>query len=250
MNKFNLVMEAEYVTLIKDLFRTVTFLSVFHTHKRKNMESLEEDREGERLHNSVDHGAECGLQSTLKKYACELTLDPNTAHRKLILFEGNRKVRRAEEEQLYFDHPERFEKWSQVLCREGLTGRCYWEVEWTGQEIRIGVTYKGICRRGLGYECGIGHNDMSWSLSCYDDYFNARHNKENITVPAPSSRSHRVGVFLDWPAGTLSFYSVSSDTLTHLHTFHNKFTEPLYPGFRMWYRGSSVSLCKTTAGEG
>uniref|UniRef100_A0A8L0DW45 B30.2/SPRY domain-containing protein n=1 Tax=Oncorhynchus mykiss TaxID=8022 RepID=A0A8L0DW45_ONCMY len=150
---------------------------------------------------------------------------------KLILFEGNRKVRRAEEEQLYSDHPERFEKWSQVLCREGLSGRCYWEVEWTGQEIRIGVTYKGICRRGLGYECGIGHNDMSWSLSYH---YIARHSNKTITIPVPSVYSYRVGVYLDWPAGTLSFYSVCSGTLTHLYTFHATFTEALYPGFRVW----------------
>lgn len=182
--------------------------------------------------------------------ACELTLDPNTAHNDMTLSEKNRKVTRLEDEQSYPYHPERFLFWKQVLCRERLTGRCYWEVEWRGLEAHIGVAYHGLDRQGRGDECGLGYNDKSWALSCYKNYFTTRHDKTPTTIPIPPSSTNRVGVYLDWSAGTLSFYSVSSDTLTHLHTFHNKFTEPLYPGFRMWYRGSSVSLCKTTAGEG
>ena len=64
--------------------------------------------------------------------ACELTLDPNTAYRNLSLSEENRKLTRRTEDQPYPDHPERFEGWPQVLCREGLSGRCYWEAEWSG----------------------------------------------------------------------------------------------------------------------
>ncbi|XP_042169736.1 ribonuclease inhibitor-like, partial [Oncorhynchus tshawytscha] len=88
---------------------------------------------------SVDHNSECWLKSALKKYACQLTLDPNTAFKNLSLSEENRKVTRVDEEQTYPDHTERFENWDQVLCREGLTGRCYWEVEWMGHEVHIGV---------------------------------------------------------------------------------------------------------------
>ncbi|XP_067110021.1 stonustoxin subunit beta-like [Osmerus mordax] len=174
--------------------------------------------------------------------ACELTLDPNTANRELSLSEENRKVTRRREKQPYPDHPERFENWSQVLCREGLSGRCYWEVEWSGEWVLIAVTYKGISRRGEGADCVLGNNNKSWSLRCDDNSYSARHNNKITDIPAPPSSSHRVGVYLDWPAGTLSFYTVSSDTLTHLHTFHSTFTEPLYPGFRVY--NSSVSLCQ------
>ncbi|XP_064871521.1 stonustoxin subunit beta-like, partial [Oncorhynchus nerka] len=173
---------------------------------------------------------------------CDLTLDPNTVNRLLSLSEGNRKVTCRREKQPYPDHPERFEVWQQVLCREGLTGRCYWEVEWSGSGADIGVTYKGISRRGRGYDCVIGCNDMSWSLDCSDNSYTSRHNN-NSTIDVPSSSSHRVGVYLDWPAGTLSFYIVSSDTLTHLYTFHTTFTEPLYPGFYVRY-DTSASLCQ------
>ncbi|XP_064870725.1 NLR family CARD domain-containing protein 3-like isoform X3 [Oncorhynchus nerka] len=191
---------------------------------------------------NVEHGGEYTMKPGLRKYACDLTLDPNTAHRLLSLSEENRKVTRRRQKQPYPDHPERFEDRGQVLCRERLTGRCYWEIEWSGSGAVIGVTYKGISRRG-GNDCGLGWNDKSWSLRCSDNSYYAWHNNAHITLDVPPSSSHRVGVYLDWPAGTLSFYSVSSDTLTHLYTFNTTFTEPLYPGFRV-YDTSSVSLCQ------
>ncbi|XP_010869276.2 NLR family CARD domain-containing protein 3-like isoform X1 [Esox lucius] len=191
----------------------------------------------------VDHNEECYLKSALKKYACELTLDPNTAHNDMTLSEENRKVTRLEDEQSYPYHPERFLFWKQVLSRENLTGRCYWEMEWIGLEAHIGLTYHGLDRHGRGDESGLGYNDKSWALSCYKNYFTTRHDKTPTTIPIPPSSTNRVGVYLDWPAGTLSFYTVSSDTLTHLHTFHTKFTEPLYLGIRLWCHESAVSLC-------
>nr|XP_046194847.1 NLR family CARD domain-containing protein 3-like isoform X3 [Oncorhynchus gorbuscha] len=192
---------------------------------------------------SVEHGGENRMKPGLRKYACDLTLDPNTVNRHLSLSEENRKVTCTREEQSYPDHPERFEDDEQVLCREGLTGRCYWEVERSGRWADIGVTYKGISRRGRVNDCGIGQNDKSWSLFCSDNSYTARHNNNLTTKYVPSSRSHRVGVYLDWPAGTLSFYRVSSDTLTHRYTFHTTFTEPVYPGFSVC-DDSSVSLCQ------
>ncbi|XP_071028805.1 NLR family CARD domain-containing protein 3-like [Oncorhynchus clarkii lewisi] len=192
---------------------------------------------------NVEHGGENRMKPGLRKYACDLTLDPNTVNRHLSLSEENRKVTCTREEQPYPDHPERFEDDEQVLCREGLTGRCYWEVERSGRWADIGVTYKGISRRGRVNDCGIGQNDKSWSLFCSDNNYTARHNNNLTTKYVPSSRSHRVGVYLDWPAGTLSFYRVSSDTLTHRYTFHTTFTEPLYPGFSVC-DDSSVSLCQ------
>uniref|UniRef100_A0AAY5K7U3 B30.2/SPRY domain-containing protein n=1 Tax=Esox lucius TaxID=8010 RepID=A0AAY5K7U3_ESOLU len=174
---------------------------------------------------------------------CDLTLDPNTVNRHLSLSEENRKLTWRREEQPYLDHPERFEVYPQVLCREGLSGRWYWELEWSGRRAEIGVTYKGINRRGRGGDCCLGYNDKSWCLFCNGNSYSVRHNKKTTVIPVTSSDPHRVGVYLDWPAGTLSFYKVSSDTLTHLYTFNTTFTEPLYPGFWV-YSDSSVSLCQ------
>ncbi|XP_078144662.1 uncharacterized protein LOC139915926 [Centroberyx gerrardi] len=191
---------------------------------------------------SVDHGGVKWLKPGLRKYACELTLDPNTAHRNLFLSEDNRKVTLVREEQPYPDHPERFDFWKQLLCRNSLTSRCYWEVERKGN-VYIGVTYRGIRRRGEGVDCWIGGNEKSWSLFCSDDSYSACHNNRRTDIHIPSS-SDRVAVYLDWSAGSLSFYRVSSDSLIHIHTFHSTFTEPLYPVFGFGSFGSSLSLVR------
>ncbi|XP_056441230.1 stonustoxin subunit beta-like [Gadus chalcogrammus] len=182
--------------------------------------------------------------------ACDLTLDPNTAHRRLSLSEDNRKVTWVEEFQSYPDHPDRFDSQPQVLGRETLTGRCYWEVEWEGR-VYIGVTYRGITRRGPGGDSLLGVNNKSWSLYCLNDRYSAWYNGTHTALPLPPAGSTRVGVYLDRPAGSLSFYRVSpggggsSDTLTHLHTFCSSFTqEDLLPGVEVWWGGSSASLCR------
>ncbi|XP_073695080.1 NACHT, LRR and PYD domains-containing protein 3-like [Garra rufa] len=186
---------------------------------------------------NVDHGGKLRITAGLHKYTCFLTLDPNTADTHLILCEGNRKVIRVDEEQPYPDHPERFDACRQVLCRESLSGRRYWEAEWRGHSV-ISVTYKGIRRNGQSHECRFGQNKNSWSLTCSEDGFYALHNNKKIHIPLRSSK--KVGVYLDWLAGSLSFYSVSdTHTLTHLHTFTSTFTEPLYAGFGVY----AFSVC-------
>ncbi|KAK2812278.1 hypothetical protein Q5P01_000054, partial [Channa striata] len=173
--------------------------------------------------------------------ACELELDPNTVNRNLQLSDNNRKVTCVKEDQSYPDHPDRFENWSQLLCRNGLTGRCYWEVEWSGR-VSLSVSYRGIRRKGKSIKCWFGMNNRSWSLRCSDGgCHSVWHNNRQTPISSSSSVSHRVSVYVDCPAGSLSFYSVSSDKLIHLHTFNTTFTEPLYPGF--WIRSGSVSLC-------
>ncbi|XP_030265047.1 NLR family CARD domain-containing protein 3-like, partial [Sparus aurata] len=190
------------------------------------------------------------LTPGLRKYCCELAIDTNTVNRNLKLSDSNRKVTRVEEDQSYPDHPERFDPYPQLLCRTGLTGRCYWEVECRG-EVHVSVSYRGIKRTANREECEFGGNYQSWSLECYDgDCYAVWHNNSGTSISSSSSSSSsssgRVAVYVDCPAGTLSFYRVSSDSLIHLHTFNTTFTEPLYPGFgfEFWFRsGCSVSLC-------
>uniref|UniRef100_A0A3Q3T042 NACHT domain-containing protein n=1 Tax=Mastacembelus armatus TaxID=205130 RepID=A0A3Q3T042_9TELE len=188
----------------------------------------------------LDPGGVQWLRPGLKKYSCELTIDTNTVNRKLQLSDNNRKLTHVEEDQPYPDHPDRFEPWPQLLCSNGLTGRCYWEVDWEGN-VHISMSYRGIKRKGGSDDCEFGYNAQSWCLRCSDGGYSVLHNNQ-LTAVSPSSSSGRVAVYLDWPAGTLSFYTVSSDTLIHIYTFNTTFTEPLYPGFKAW-PGSSVSLC-------
>ncbi|XP_046729635.1 tripartite motif-containing protein 16-like [Silurus meridionalis] len=177
------------------------------------------------------------------KYFCYLTLDPNTAHRNLILSEKNRAVIDSERKQQNSDHPERFHSWPQVLCEESVCGRCYWEVEWSGVGVNISVSYKDIRRKGRGDECRFGRNNQSWSLRCSSSSLCFFHNniETDLRVPSPS----RIGVYVDHSAGTLSFYSVS-DTMKLLHKVQTTFTQPLYAGFGLPYFSfdkSTVRLC-------
>ncbi|XP_026064552.1 NLR family CARD domain-containing protein 3-like isoform X3 [Carassius auratus] len=192
---------------------------------------------------NVDHGGEIMIPSGRHKYACDLTLDPNTANTRLVLSEENRKVTCVSEDQSCPDHPDRFDYWEQVLCSESLTGRCYWETEWSGGDVNISVCYKEIQRKGGSDDCLFGRNDISWRLFCSDQGFTARHNNNSTRISVSPDSCKRVAVFLDESSGSLSFYSVSdTHTLTHLHTFTHTFTQPLHAGFYL-DTNSSVSLC-------
>uniref|UniRef100_A0AAY4DY37 Tripartite motif-containing protein 16-like n=1 Tax=Denticeps clupeoides TaxID=299321 RepID=A0AAY4DY37_9TELE len=168
--------------------------------------------------------------------SCPFTLDLNTANKYLRLTEENRRVTRSDVVQSYPDHPDRFDKFYQVLCREGVSGRCYWEVEWSGR-VQVSVSYKGVSRKGAGDNCGFGCNDQSWSLVCSTSGFSFGHNNKQTELTPVTSR---IGVYVDHRAGTLSFYSVSH-TMTLLYRVQTTFTQPLYPGF--WVgRTSTVKL--------
>ncbi|KAM6892599.1 NLR family CARD domain-containing protein 3-like [Xenentodon cancila] len=210
---------------------------------------------------SLNHCGAERLRRGLKKYACELRLDPNTAHRKLKLSDDNTTATRVKEEQLYPEHPDRFDYYCHVLCQEGLRGRCYWEVDWEGL-VHIAVTYKQIQRKGESIKCKFGGKDQrSWSLTCSDDHYSVWNGgKETILSSSPNSSpsspssspssssssspvSHRVGVYVDYLAGDLSFYSVSSDRSVHLFTINTTFSEPVYPAFGFRKVDSWVRLC-------
>ncbi|XP_034155818.2 tripartite motif-containing protein 16-like [Pangasianodon hypophthalmus] len=172
------------------------------------------------------------------KYFCYLTLDPNTTHHYLHLSEKNRVVT-YNVRQSYSDHPERFDSYIQVLCKESVCGRCYWEVEWSGVGgVYISVSYKEIKRKGAGRKCGLGRNSQSWTLCCSSSSLSFYHNDIKTELGVPSSS--RIGVYVDHSAGSLSFYSVS-DTMRLIHRVHTTFTQPLYAGFKV-YRGT-VWLC-------
>ncbi|XP_061565370.1 stonustoxin subunit alpha-like [Cololabis saira] len=191
----------------------------------------------------VEPAGQRWLTPGLRKYSCQLTIDTNTVNNNIKLSDNNRKIMCMEQDQSYPDHPDRFDSWYQLLCREVLTGRCYWEVQRRGG-VSVSVSYRRISRKGNSDNCVFGRNHHSWRLDCYDGgRYRVRHNNR-ATSSSSSSVSDRVAVYVDVPAGTLSFYSVSSDRLIHMHTFNTTFTEPLYAAFGFWPgSGSSVSLC-------
>eukprot|EP00063_Salmo_salar_P064335 XP_014039170.1 PREDICTED: NACHT, LRR and PYD domains-containing protein 3-like [Salmo salar] len=183
---------------------------------------------------NLEHRGENRNKPGLQKYAYELTLDPSTANGFLVLSEGDKKVTRQRKDQQYPITQNRFDKCNQVLCKEGLDKRHYLEVECL-HNVQIGMAYKGIERKGTGESVTLGCNANSWTLYTSKYQGHAQHKEILHRLQLPKIKAHvpyRVGVFLDWPAGTLSFYMVNQlGTLTHLYTFHTTFTEPLYLGF-------------------
>ncbi|XP_061588960.1 tripartite motif-containing protein 16-like [Cololabis saira] len=175
------------------------------------------------------------------KYSCEISLDPNTVHTLLLLSEENRKVTFMEKHQRYSSHPDRFTECWQVLSRESLTGRHYWEVEKKAGEVYVAVSYKNIIRSGWE-ESAFGFNDKSWSLYCSSDRYVFFYNSIRTSLSGPLSS--RIGVYLDHRAGVLSFYSVSG-TMTLLHRVQTSFTQPLHAGVYLGYtNGDSAEFCK------
>ncbi|XP_047241041.1 protein NLRC3-like [Girardinichthys multiradiatus] len=186
---------------------------------------------------NFEHHGEHRLKPGFKKYACSLTLDSNTAHKKLLLSDGNTKVAWVENEQPYPDHTERFDRCLQVLCEQGLQERCYFEVELV-EPCTVGLTYKSIVRKGDTADCKLGMNERSWCKICSEKGCYMQHNKNKDFVS--SLRCSRVGVYLDWEAGSISFYKVSHGNLSHLHTYKGMvFSEALYPAVELFPHSSA-----------
>ncbi|XP_062412281.1 tripartite motif-containing protein 16-like protein [Sardina pilchardus] len=174
------------------------------------------------------------------KYFCHFTLDPNTANYSLLLSKQNSEVEHTSLTRSYPDHPDRFDYVYQVLCKEAISGQCYWEAQWSGQNGAIvAVSYKGINRKSSGYVSLFGYNEQSWRLRCTPLICSFKHNNREIQFP-PIPSSSRVGVYVDHTAGTLSFYRVS-DPMILIHSVKTSFTEPLYVGFGV-HAGSFVNI--------
>ncbi|XP_058480586.1 tripartite motif-containing protein 16-like [Solea solea] len=176
------------------------------------------------------------------RYSEEIKLDPNTVHTQLLLYEGNRKVTFMDKDQSYPRHTDRFTGYyRQVLSEESLTGRCYWEVKWTGRGVYVAVTYKNISRSG-SHESLFGFNDKSWALHCDQNKCQFVHN--SVSTDVSDVKVSRVGVYLDPRAGLLSFYRVS-DTMTLLHRVQTTFYQTLYAGVCLYSSsGATAEFCK------
>nr|XP_055038053.1 tripartite motif-containing protein 16-like [Misgurnus anguillicaudatus] len=182
--------------------------------------------------------AELKSREDFLQYFKQFTLDSNTVNKLIQLSDGNRTATNTNTDHQYPDHPDRFDRWRQVLCRESLCERCYWEVEWSGK-VDISVSYKSISRKGEGLKCKFGFNDQSWTFYCDGSSCSFIHNNKHTKLPVVS-RSCRIGVYVEHSKGSLSFYSVS-DTMNLIHRVNTTFTQPLYPGFYI-YNGSTVKM--------
>ncbi|PKU28116.1 tripartite motif-containing protein 65 [Limosa lapponica baueri] len=171
-----------------------------------------------------------------------LTFDPKTANKHLKLSKGNRKAKHSPG--AICGQPEqgpRFKPW-QVLCTQGYGhGHHYWEVEVSSHSVVLGVTYRSLpWEQQQGQKFNIGLNGGSWGLQVLEDCYLAWHKGQREKIRERFYKN--LGVSLDYSKGLLSFYGLG-ETTQLIHSFHNVFTEPLYPVFWLC-EGRTVMLCQ------
>lgn len=180
-------------------------------------------------------------RNDLLKYGSVLTLDPKTAHKRILLTDNFTRAVVSDEHMDYPDCPERFAVCSQVLATKGFSaGRHYWEVKMTSNNfIGIGLAYDTIDRKGPNSR--LGRNNQSWCVEWFNVKLSAWHNSSESVLT--NSNPKRVGVLLDCEGGAATFYNVA-DRAYPFHTFVFPFAKAVYPAFWIFSSGSSVTLCK------
>lgn len=184
-------------------------------------------------------------RNEILQYSHQLSMDSNTVNGIIQLSAGNRVATNNGTVQRYPDHPERFDCWPQVLCKESVCGRAYWEVEWSGSAgVGLSLSYNTIGRKGRGDDSKFGCSDQSINLYCSPTKYALwdKNKKTKISVNTSKIKSSRLGVYVDYSAGIVSFFSIS-DKMRLIYIFPTTFTQPVYPGFRVYF-GSAVKLCE------
>ncbi|XP_062904059.1 zinc-binding protein A33-like [Mobula hypostoma] len=172
-----------------------------------------------------------------------VTLDVETAHPALEVSEDRKSVRRTETRRNLLGTATRFTNWVSVLGSEGfISGRRYWEVEVTANRWwDLGVAAEPVERKGrvtqspeTGFWIIRRVDHVMWVFTSPESHL--------LDCPIPG----RVGVYLSYESGTVSFYN--AETKSHLHTFTgNKFMGKLYPFFGIGYEYQWLRICSGSA---
>ncbi|KAM8923820.1 E3 ubiquitin/ISG15 ligase TRIM25-like [Pelodytes ibericus] len=172
--------------------------------------------------------------------ASDMLLDENTAGNYVTVSSDLKTVSWSGIKQSRPGRPERFPDYQVLNIRSFSSGRHYWEVEGSKSGgWMVGMAYPSIDRRG--WMSLIGNNKKPWCLEkSHNNKYVVRHDSKEIQLsPAPSCR--RLGIYLDYEAGRLSFYALC-DPIRLLHTFTASFTEPLHAVFGVYDTGSFLSI--------
>ncbi|XP_061829463.2 bloodthirsty-related gene family, member 2 isoform X1 [Nerophis lumbriciformis] len=163
----------------------------------------------------------------IERYIVDINLSAKTAHPSLAVSEDRKQVRQTDKCHEVPQHPKRFDRVANVLAKESIgRGRCYWEVE-VGEktEWSLGVVRQSINRKGRFTVCPA-NGFWTLSLKAGGQYVA---NSAPVTAVALEQKPRKVGVFVDYPAGRVSFYC--AETGVHIHSFTDTFTDSLHPFF-------------------
>uniref|UniRef100_A0A8C1PC73 E3 ubiquitin-protein ligase TRIM39-like n=1 Tax=Cyprinus carpio TaxID=7962 RepID=A0A8C1PC73_CYPCA len=195
----------------------------------KTHESLETLRRAlTQLKDTIDEKLTQTELKWMQQYAVDVTLDPDTAHPKLILSDDGKQVRHGDIRQKLPNKPERFDPCPCVLGKEGFSsGRFYFEVQVKGKtDWDLGVARESINRKGM---ITLRPSNGYWTviLRNGDEYKTCENRHVTLSLRV---KPQRVGVFVDYEEGLVSFYDVESSS--HIYSFTaQSFTEKLYPYF-------------------
>ncbi|XP_049338568.1 zinc finger protein RFP-like isoform X1 [Astyanax mexicanus] len=164
----------------------------------------------------------------IQQYAVDVTLDPDTAHPKLILSDDGKQVKHGDIRQNVPDSPQRFNQCPCVLGKEGFSsGRFYYEVQVRGKsKWDLGVTRESSNRKG---ELTASPEDGEWSICLRNETQYEALDSPPVLLSL-NQVLQKVGVFVDYEEGLVSFYDV--ETSSHIYSFTGQsFTEKIYPVF-------------------
>ncbi|KAL6118348.1 uncharacterized protein ACO6RY_03164 [Pungitius sinensis] len=163
----------------------------------------------------------------VQEYAVDVTLDVNTAHPKLVVSEDMKSVRCGDRHQMVPDNPERFDRVVCVIGREAISsGRHYWEVDVGGKtDWDLGVARQSMNRKG---KIHVAPSNGYWFLSLRDKKKYAFRSEPSADVHL-TQRPNRIGIFVDFENGQVSFYNVEAEA--HIYTFNDVFSECIFPFF-------------------
>ncbi|XP_073716079.1 E3 ubiquitin-protein ligase TRIM39-like isoform X2 [Misgurnus anguillicaudatus] len=164
----------------------------------------------------------------MQQYAVNVTLDPDTAHPKLVLSEDRKQVKHGDVKHKLPDNPERFNEYVYVLGKEGFTsGRFYFEIQVKDKTNWIlGVARESINRKG---RITLTPQDGFWTVALWNkmDYWACVDPDVPLCLKV---KPQKVGVFVDYEEGLVCFYDVESRS--HIYSFTAQtFSEKLFPFF-------------------